>query len=434
MSLSPASRFWVVLGALALVLSSVVPAGANMISVPGDSPTIQGGINLAQPGDSVVVAAGVYPEHLNLRSSVSVFGQDAATTIVDGGGVAIDVVRAINITNARFQGFTVTGAISGGGLPGGAGVFVNMPSATIVIDDVIATGNDFGVAVFNSFNRMGPDILRCTIHDNTFWGVSDPGNGMLAASVIYDNLAGINQSGNSSRPQVIGNTVWGNSGDGYSYWNDFAPTLVNNIFAQNGGYGLRERAPGTFVDPIVNFNLFFDNALGNYFDVQTNSVKNTAADINAMPNADNNLVADPLHCNPPADFHLCADSPAIGAGQGGATIGALGVGCGACGTAAVNEALAPPAAMALSTRPNPLSTSTVIAFDLAASGYATLRVYDATGRAVRTLLDGAAGPGHRELTWDGRAENGERAPAGVYLLALDVDGVQVHRKVTLLAR
>ncbi len=122
---SSASRFRVVLGALALALSAVAPAGANVISVPGDSPTIQGGINLALPGDSVVVASGVYPEHLNLRSNVSVFGQDAATTIVDGGGVAIDVVRAINITNARFQGFTVTGAISGGGLPGGAGVFVN---------------------------------------------------------------------------------------------------------------------------------------------------------------------------------------------------------------------------------------------------------------------------------------------------------------------
>jgi FlgD Ig-like domain/Right handed beta helix region len=431
---SAKSRFWIVLGALSLALSAVAPAGANVISVPGDSPTIQGGINLALPGDSVVVASGVYPEHLNLRSNVSVFGQDAATTIVDGGDVAIDVVRAINITSARFQGFTVTGAISGGGLPGGAGVFVNQPSATIVIADVIATGNDFGIAVFNGFNRMGPDILGCVIHGNTFWGVSDPGNGMLSSSIIYNNRNGINQSGNSCRPQIIGNTVWGNSQDGYSYWNDFAPTVVNNIFAANGGYGLRERAPGTFVDPIVNFNLFWDNTLGNYFDVQTNSVKNTAADINAMPNAENNLVADPLLCNPPADFHLCADSPAIGAGQGGVTIGALGVGCGACAVLAVNETEAPGAAMALTTRPNPLSTSTVIAFDLATAGHATLRVYDATGRAVRTLLEGAAGPGHRELTWDGRAENGERAPAGVYLLALDVDGVQVHRKVTLLAR
>jgi len=90
--------------------------------------------------------------------------------------------------------------------------------------------------------------------------------------------------------------------------------------------------------------------------------------------------------------------------------------------------------MGLSARPNPLSTSTVISFELAAPGQTTLRVYDATGRAVRTLIDETKGPGMLEVTWDGRAEDGTRAPAGIYLLALDVDGIQVHRKVTLLAR
>jgi len=143
-------------------------------------------------------------------------------------------------------------------------------------------------------------------------------------------------------------------------------------------------------------------------------------------------VDDPLLCSPPADFHLCADSPAIGAGQGGATIGALGVGCGACGTVAVGESAAPAAELAFSARPNPLTTSTVISFELQSAGRATLRVYDATGRAVRTLIDRSARPGTQEVAWDGRADDGARAPAGVYLLALDVDGVQVHRKVTLL--
>jgi hypothetical protein len=424
-------QHWPVLLMAAFVFA--IPAGAGVINVPGNAPTIQGGIALAQPGDSVLVAPGTYPEHVQLVSNVSVFGQDAATTIIDGGGAAIDVVRAINISNARFRGFTVTGAHSGGGLPGGAGVFVNMPTATVVISDVIARGNDFGIAVFNSFNRQGPDILRCTIHNNVFYGISDPGNGLVSSCVIFQNQRGIDQWGNSSRPQIIGNTIWGNSADGYRYWNDFAPTVRNNIFAANGGYGIREHAPGTFVDPIVEFNLFWQNTAGNYFDVQSGMTLNTAAQINALAAAENNLVDDPLLCSPPADFHLCSDSPAIGAGQGGATIGALGVGCGGCATVAVGDALAPSLKMGFSARPNPLSTSTLISFELEASGRTALRVYDATGRAVRTLVDGTSGPGAFEVAWDGRAGNGVRAPAGVYLLALDVDGIQVNRKVTLLA-
>ena len=426
------TQHWPVLLLAAFVFA--IPAGAGVINVPGNAPTIQGGIALAQPGDSVLVAPGTYPEHVTLISNITVLGQAAATTIIDGGGVGIDVVRAINLSNVRFQGFTVTGAHSGGSLPGGAGVFVNMPSATVVISDVIARGNDFGIAVFNGFNRQGPDVLGCTIHGNTFYGISDPGNGLLSRSVIYQNLTGINQSGNSTRPQIIGNTIWGNTGDGYSYWNDFAPTVRNNIFAANGGYGIRERAPGTFVDPIVEFNMFWQNTAGNYFDVQSGMALNTAAQINALAAAENNLVDDPLLCSPPADFHLCSDSPAIGAGQGGATIGALGVGCGGCATVAVDDALAPSLKMGFSARPNPLSTSTVISFELEEPGRTTLRVYDATGRAVRTLVDGMAGPGAFEVAWDGRAETGVRAPAGVYLLALDVDGVQVNRKVTLLSR
>lgn len=417
----------------ALLGALVAPAAADIIHVPGDAATIQGGIALAQPGDSVLVSAGIYPEHVQLSSNVSVIGEDPLTTVVDGGGVAIDVVRAISVTGVRFKGFTVMGAISGGGLPGGAGVFVNFPSASVIIDEIIATGNDFGIAVFNSFNRSGPGITGCEIHDNNFFGVGDPGNGLLSRSVIYRNLHGISQAGNSSQPQIIGNTIWGNFTDGFSYWNDFAPTVRNNIIAANGGYGIRERAPGTFVDPIVEFNLFWDNGAGNYFDVQTQTIRNTAAEINALPNASDNLVDDPLLCNPPTDFHLCADSPALGAGQGGATIGAFEVGCDACGTTSIGPIAAPAVGLRLLSLPNPLSVSTVIAFELKEPGHAILRIWDASGRAIRKLVDSEIRPGPFRVEWDGRTESGVRAPAGVYLLDLRVDRIQVRSKVTLLS-
>ena len=314
----------------ALAVAVVVPglATSATIHVPGDYPTIQAGIDAAAAGDTVLVAAGTYYEEIDLKTGVTVLGDDALTTIIDGGGDSGNVVSAISVTNVLFKGFTVTGAVSGGSLPGGAGVFVNFPHSTVVVDDVVAAGNDFGIAVFNGYGRTGPDILNSSMHHNNFYGLSGPGNGLVSGCLIYQNDSdGIHQGGNSTSPQIIGNTIWGNGGDGFDYWNDFAPFLQNNIFAANSGYGIEERMPGTFVDPIVEYNLFWDNGLGNYFDVQTGTVRNTEAEINGMPNASDNLVADPELCDPPDDFHLSEGSPAAGAGAGGDDIGALGEGC-----------------------------------------------------------------------------------------------------------
>jgi len=47
-----------------------------------------------------------------------------------------------------------------------------------------------------------------------------------------------------------------------------------------------------------------------------------------------------------------------------------------------------------------------------------LRIFDASGRQVRTLLDGVAGPGTRQVVWDGRDDEGSRVPAGVYFTGL----------------
>ncbi|HVP39186.1 MAG TPA: S8 family serine peptidase [Candidatus Saccharimonadales bacterium] len=73
-----------------------------------------------------------------------------------------------------------------------------------------------------------------------------------------------------------------------------------------------------------------------------------------------------------------------------------------------------PAALRLSAGPNPFRGTTRLSVRFAASGPAQVRILDVTGRCVRTLLDGAAEPGPRDLTWDGRAAGGGRAPSGIY--------------------
>ncbi len=64
--------------------------------------------------------------------------------------------------------------------------------------------------------------------------------------------------------------------------------------------------------------------------------------------------------------------------------------------------------------PNPFNPATIISWSLPQAGHLGVQVYDVRGRLVRTLVDGptAAGPG--DVRWDGRADGGQNAAAGVY--------------------
>ncbi len=77
---------------------------------------------------------------------------------------------------------------------------------------------------------------------------------------------------------------------------------------------------------------------------------------------------------------------------------------------------APPARTALvGVAPNPFNPRTMVRYELASAEVVTLRIYDAAGRLVRTLLDGAPQPaGRHEATWDGCTDGGAAAATGVY--------------------
>lgn len=67
-----------------------------------------------------------------------------------------------------------------------------------------------------------------------------------------------------------------------------------------------------------------------------------------------------------------------------------------------------------SSSPNPFNPRTQLRFSLATEGEARLDIYDASGRRVRTLLDGVQGAGAHQVTWDGTDEDGQSLPSGVY--------------------
>lgn len=70
--------------------------------------------------------------------------------------------------------------------------------------------------------------------------------------------------------------------------------------------------------------------------------------------------------------------------------------------------------------PNPFFGSTSISFALKGDGSqpVTLKVFDVTGRAVRTLVDRALEPGSHAVAWDGLSDAGIRTSSGVYFFEL----------------
>ena len=62
----------------------------------------------------------------------------------------------------------------------------------------------------------------------------------------------------------------------------------------------------------------------------------------------------------------------------------------------------------------------------------TLKIYDVRGTLVRSLWEGRAAAAPPSLRWDGRNEDGQRVPAGVYFARLATPSVQSERKIQLI--
>ena len=82
--------------------------------------------------------------------------------------------------------------------------------------------------------------------------------------------------------------------------------------------------------------------------------------------------------------------------------------------------------------PNPFNPSTTISFALTAAGPVRLRVFDVSGRLVKTLVDEAAlSTGDHEAIWNGLDQSGRAAAAGVYFYNLETEGYARTRRMTM---
>jgi hypothetical protein len=79
--------------------------------------------------------------------------------------------------------------------------------------------------------------------------------------------------------------------------------------------------------------------------------------------------------------------------------------------------------------PNPFNPATTIEYYMPKAGAVSLKVFDITGREVRTLLHQWQASGLHQVRWDGRDERGAQVASGIYIYQLKTAQAVRSRKM-----
>ena len=255
-----------------VILCSVLFAGplfANIIYIPSDYPTIQQGLNAAQTGDTVMVAAATYVENIvwPSRDGIRLMSEDGApTTIIDGDAAG----RVITFPNFSFTSSTViTGFTIQNGKLGshvyGAGLYVNGSPYIFeniiqrnIASDTSSTSRIYGGGIY--CNGTGTPLI-----------VANVIRGNVVRSTIRNYGGGIYVEGGNSA-LILGNTIESDSAIG-GYYNYGAgiycatgssPDIRHNVIQDNvATQGDRGYGTGIYVSTnsssYILSNLIYNN-------------------------------------------------------------------------------------------------------------------------------------------------------------------------------
>lgn len=207
-------------------------ASDSIIRVPQDYGTIQEAINAANPGDTIEVAAGEYPEHVLVNKSVTLKGDNRASIIVGDGSTKI---IEVNVGNVEITGFTIQ---DGGGW--WKGIYVEswpgpLTGINITNNAIINTHE----GVFLSY-CIGAIISSNTI-DNTYYGIRLHGsdeNTIMNNKINRSRYYGINLYSGSENNEITSNEIT-NGKYGILHEYSDSNTLELNTIASNAEYGIR---------------------------------------------------------------------------------------------------------------------------------------------------------------------------------------------------
>jgi len=83
--------------------------------------------------------------------------------------------------------------------------------------------------------------------------------------------------------------------------------------------------------------------------------------------------------------------------------------------------------------PNPFNSLTTIRFQLQEMGHVTIKIYNALGHRIRTLLDLKRPPGNYSVSWNGKDDAGKTVASGIYIYQMKT-GESLHRRKLLMLK
>jgi hypothetical protein len=82
--------------------------------------------------------------------------------------------------------------------------------------------------------------------------------------------------------------------------------------------------------------------------------------------------------------------------------------------------------------PNPFNPSTTIKYSLRTTSYVTLKIFSLLGEEISTLVNQQESLGAKEVIWNGKDNQGNLVPSGVYIYSLDAGEYHESRKMILM--
>lgn len=210
---------------------------AATINVPTNYPTIQQAINAANPGDTITVAAGTYHEQIVINKTVTLIGQDSATTIIEGNSTGYPAVVYITANNTVFSGFTVQNGLYG--------IRLHHSDGTTINNNIVSTPSFEGIFTV--------ECLNVTIANNTIlagpWSQMDgimllnSDNNLISHNMItnaqYSGIGLTLSSDNVIRTNTILSNKHGITATTSSYDNSiYHNNLINNTANQAWDAGI----------------------------------------------------------------------------------------------------------------------------------------------------------------------------------------------------
>jgi len=474
-----------------LFVSLFSKINAIVINVPADYSTIQEAINTSINGDTVLVASGTYYENINFRgknillSSYYIFNEDVSyisNTIINGSQpVHQDTASCVLIvsgedSSATLQGFTLTGGTGtkwidehgAGTYVEGGGILIAYSTPTIknnliINNEAIRTGSGITSAGGGGI-RAGderPTIINNVITSNS--GMYGGGivlnytgayvkNNIVYNNKVYQAVAGaptfggggiwINSNFAFNKPNILeNNTIVGNSssGSGSSAAGKGGGILVwiTTVQAKNNIIYNNNQTSGTQIALVNGGLLNLTHSL-----VEGGWTGTGNIDVNPNFELSGFYLSDSSACIDTGDPDSLYNDPEGDPGMGkwpakgtirndmGAYGGPMSKQLSEFVITSVEESGSNnyPTNFKLEQNfPNPFNPTTKINYEISESQLVTLKIFDAIGKEVATLVNEEQSSGKYGVIF-----SAENLPSGIYFYQLITKNHFTTKKMMLL--